>query len=68
MSYPAIYRFIDRVRGTSPNSRDFTMPASEAKALHSEITKLLLSLDSLKDSQSSLESSIEKIEVKGGNF
>ncbi len=68
MSYPAIYRFVDRVRGVSSNSRDFTMSVAEAKALHSEITKLLLSLDTLKESQNKTEPTIEKIELNGGKF
>ena len=68
MSYPSIYRFVDRVRGISPNSRDFTMSVADAKALHSEITKLLLSLETSKDSIQSDNQEITKVEIKGGDF
>ena len=68
MSYPAINRFVDKVRGIAPNSRDFTMSVSDAKALHSEITKLLLSLETSKESLQSGNQEITKVEIKGGNF
>lgn len=68
MSYPSIYRFIDRVRGISPNAREFSMTIADAKALQSEITKLLLSLESLRDTQPAEKETVEKIEVRGGKF
>jgi len=68
MSYPAIHRFVDRVRGISPNSRDFTMSVADAKALHSEITKLLLSLEISKESVQTENQEITKVEIKGGGF
>ena len=68
MSYPAIHRFVDRVRGITPSSRDFSMTVADAKALHSEITKLLLSLETSKESVQSGNQEITKVEIKGGDF
>jgi len=68
MSYPAIHRFVDRVRGITPNSRDFSMSVTDAKALHSEITKLLLSLEISKESVQTENQEITKVEIKGGGF
>ena len=75
MSYPAIYRFVDRVRGVSPTARDFSMSVADAKALHSEVTKLLLTLEEVRDSEnkSNTDSTAtfnigEKVELKGGSF
>ena len=68
MSYPSIHKFVDKVRGISPNSKDFTMSAADARALQSEIVKLLLALESSKDSENNSEDKIQKIELKGGSF
>jgi len=68
MSYPAIHRFVDRVRGITPNSRDFSMSVADAKALHSEITKLLLSLETSRESVQTENQEITKVEIKGGDF
>jgi hypothetical protein len=68
MSYPAIHRFVDKVRGIAPNARDFTMSVADAKALHSEITKLLLSLETSKESNQTESQEITKVEIKGGDF
>jgi len=75
MSYPAIQRFVDRIRGVSPTARDFSMPTADAKALHSEITKLLLSLEEMHKEEKithTKESNSfdigEKLEIKGGSF
>ena len=68
MSYPAIHRFVDRVRGITPNSRDFSMSVADAKALHSEITKLLLSLETSRESVQTENQEITKVEIKGGDI
>lgn len=75
MSYPTIHRFVDRVRSISSDTKNFSLPAAEAKALQSEITKLLLALqdskEMLENSQKSSDNSfeqIEKIEIHGGDF
>lgn len=69
MSYPAIHRFIDKVRGISnAGSRDFAMPVAEAKALNAEITKLLLNLESSRESMPAQSVKPENIEVHGGDF
>ena len=44
-----INRFVDSIKAhESRNQRDFTMSLRDAKDLHSDITKLLLTLDALR--------------------
>ncbi len=45
-----INRFIDKLKFfESKNSKDFIMPLSEAKGLHTDITKLLISLHTINE-------------------
>lgn len=66
-----INRFIDRIKaGESRGQRDFTMTMSEAKDLHGEITKLLLTLETMRSDSTttSQEESVIKVELTGGTF
>jgi hypothetical protein len=47
-----INRFVDNIKAhESRNARDFTMSLRDAKDLHSDITKLLLTLQGMRDIQ-----------------
>ena len=65
-----INRFIDKIKMLeSKQAKDLTMSMRDAKDLHSDITKLLLVLQTLQtpdDVQE--ESEIQHVEITGGNF
>lgn len=62
-----ISRFIDNIKAhESRGSRDFVMSMRDAKDLHADITKLLLSLQSAQDQRYS--ESTTTIEFTGGSF
>ena len=65
-----INKFIDRVKANeSRGQRDFIMTMTEAKDLHSDITKLLLHIQALAAQQSSGNSQqVLEVEVRGGTF
>jgi hypothetical protein len=45
-----IQKFIERVQGFEARAtKDFTMPMKDAKDLHADITKLLLTLHNLRE-------------------
>jgi len=71
MSYPAIHRFVDKVRGLDMSSkREFVMSSADAKALNAEITKLLLNLETSKKANSNVANDMtqNKIEIRGEDF
>lgn len=65
-----INKFVDRIRANeSRGQRDFIMTMSEAKDLHADITKLLLSLQVAQERQQ--ENNTEQtitVEIKGEDF
>lgn len=62
-----IHRFIDRIKSCeSKGSRDVIMSLRDAKDLHGDITKLLLTLEQLRSSSN--DNSVVEIEVTGGSF
>lgn len=65
-----INRFIDRIKAADARSqRDFTMSMSDAKDLHADITKLLLSLQALQQQNSAPTTPPESnVEIDGGTF
>lgn len=67
-----INKFIDRVKATeSRGQRDFTMSMTEAKDLHADITKLLLSLQVLLEERQSTntgDTQVIDLQVNGGSF
>lgn len=67
-----INKFIDRIKATeSRGQRDFTMSMTEAKDLHADITKLLLSLQVLLEERQSTntdDTQVIDLQVNGGSF
>ena len=63
-----INRFIDLIKAQeSRGGRDVTLPLKDAKDLHADITKLLLTLEKLRDDQSKVDE-VVKVELTGGTF
>lgn len=62
-----IHRFIDRIKSCeAKGSRDVIMSLRDAKDLHGDITKLLLTLEHLRSPAT--DSAVTEIEVSGGSF
>lgn len=63
-----INRFVDAIKAAeSRGQRDLTMNLRDAKDLHSDITKLLLTLEGMRNLKSSQEETIV-VEMSGGSF
>ena len=63
-----INRFVDNIKAhESRNARDFTMSLRDAKDLHADITKLLLTLQGMRDMQTAGPEVIQ-VELTGGGF
>jgi hypothetical protein len=61
-----INRFVDSIKAhESRGQRDFTMTMREAKDLHSDITKLLLTLETL---HTQPKQETITVELNGGSF
>ena len=68
MSGLYIRKFIDRLQQLEmKGSKDFICSLQDAKLLHSDITKLLLDIDNLQQTQNNLDDVIQ-VEMDGGNF
>lgn len=64
-----IQKFIERLQGAEARgTKDFVMSVKDAKDLHADITKLLLSLESLRQSGSNPTEEVIKVQVSGGKF
>lgn len=64
-----INRFVDSIKAhESRNQRDFTMPMRDAKDLHADITKLLLTLEAMRTPVSAPKDEVVSIELAGGSF
>lgn len=65
-----INKFIDRIKANeSRGQRDFIMSMAEAKDLHADITKLLLSLQTLlEQQQETAKEQVIQVEIKGEDF
>jgi hypothetical protein len=64
-----IQRFVDRLRGQEARGiKDFVMSMTDAKDLHADITRLLLELQTLKESAPASESEVITIKMDGGTF
>jgi hypothetical protein len=65
-----INKFIDRIKAAESRSqRDLIMTINEARDLHGDITKLLLSLQVLREQSTATPvEPIANIEVAGGSF
>lgn len=63
-----INRFIDNIKAHEARAaRDFTMTMRDAKDLHSDITKLLLVVQTLQQ-QIQQANEVVEIEISGGSF
>jgi len=64
-----INRFVDSIKAhESRGQRDFTMSLRDAKDLHSDITKLLLTLEALHTQSSVSKTESITVELSGGSF
>jgi hypothetical protein len=65
-----LQKFVDRVRGhEARGARDFVMTMSEAKDLHADITRLLISLQTLQEQAiKSNNTEVIQVEIGGGQF
>ena len=63
-----IHRFVDSIKAhESRGQRDFTMTLRDAKDLHADITKLLLTLEQMREQQARGAEVVE-VQVTGGSF
>jgi hypothetical protein len=65
-----IQRFIERLQGfEARGARDFTMPIKDAKDLHADLTRLLITLQAARESAvNAVQESEITVEMKGGAF
>jgi hypothetical protein len=65
-----IQKFIERLQGLeSRGAKDYIVPIKDAKNLHADITKLLLTLESLRTTnENNSANQTVSVEVSGGNF
>ena len=65
-----IQKFIERVQGFEARAvKDFTMPMKDAKDLHADITRLLLTVNQLREVAVTAQQNDKiSIEVEGGSF
>ena len=65
-----LQKFVDRVRGQEARgARDLIMTINEARDLHADITRLLLTLQSLQEQQTkTANADVVKVEIQGGSF
>jgi len=65
-----IQKFIERVQGFEARAaKDFTMPMKDAKDLHADITRLLLTVNQLREMAVAAQQNDKiSIEVEGGAF
>jgi hypothetical protein len=64
-----IHRFVDLIKATeSRGQRDLFMPLRDAKDLHADITKLLVTLEQLRNQSSSDNTEVIQVELAGGSF
>lgn len=64
-----INKFIERLQGFEARAaKDFIMPVKDAKDLHADITRLLLTLETLRQTPTPTADDAISIEVHGGSF
>ncbi len=65
-----LQKFIDRLQGFEARGvKEFTMPLTDAKGMHADITRLLLELTTLKEQAlSAEEEQVITIKMDGGKF
>jgi len=65
-----IQRFVERLQGfEARGQKDYIMPLKDAKDLHADITKLLLTLEVLRESQQTAPvENVITVNMDGGTF
>jgi hypothetical protein len=65
-----LQRFVDRVQGNeSRGLKDFTMSMSDAKALHADLTRLLIELQALREKATvQPRDEVVTVNMDGGTF
>ena len=65
-----IQRFVERLQGfEARGARDFTMPMKDAKDLHADLTRLLITLQAVRESSAVADTASPVIvEMQGGSF
>jgi hypothetical protein len=65
-----LQRFVDRVQGNeSRGLKDFTMSMTDARALHADLTRLLIELQALREvAATKPQEEVITVEVGGGAF
>ena len=64
-----INRFVDAIKAAeSRGQRDLTMGLRDAKDLHSDITKLLLTLEGMRNQKAQAKEESITVELSGGSF
>ena len=62
-----IHRFVDSIKAhEARGQRDFMMPLRDAKDLHADITKLLVTLEQLREQQAQGAEVVE-VQITGGS-
>ena len=63
-----INRFVDSIKAhESRNQRDFIMTMRDAKDLHADITKLLITLEQMRE-KSARGPEVVELQITGGSF
>ena len=65
-----LQKFIDRVQGTEARGlKDLSIPLSDAKAMHAELTRLLLDLQTFKEVMANKPADeVIQVSINGGSF
>ena len=65
-----LQKFIDRVQGTEARGlKDLSIPLSDAKAMHAELTRLLLDLQTFKEVMANKPAEeVIQVSINGGSF
>jgi hypothetical protein len=65
-----LQKFVDRVRGhEARGARDFVMSMADAKDLHADITRLLIDLQTLRETTVKLpQEDVITLKMDGGSF
>lgn len=65
-----LQKFIDRVQGTEARGlKDLSIPLTDAKAMHAELTRLLLELQTFKEAAARQpQEEVIQVAVSGGSF
>ncbi len=64
-----IHRFVDAIKAAEARGqKDIMMSIRDAKDLHADITKLLVTLEQMRKPAPASDDSVIKVELTGGSF